>query len=62
MLQEIINKNAEKGLIFDRPLIPFVISDIKIDEDKKHGITLHIDPQKAGNTFRKKVHVFKEEL
>ena len=35
VLQEWSDKNAERGLNFDRPLIPFVISDIRIDDDEK---------------------------
>ena len=43
-LQEWSDKNAARGLNFDRPPIPSVISDSRIDSAEKHEITLHVDP------------------
>ena len=58
VLKELSVKNAERGLILDRPPIPCVITDSQIDDSEKHEITLRVDPKKRGNTFKKKVHVF----
>ena len=58
VLQTLTDKQAERGLIFDRPPIPFVIAESRLDDSEKHEITLRVDPSKSGNTFKKKVHVF----
>ena len=58
VLMELSDKHAERGLIFYRPPIPFVIIDSRIDDSDKHEITLRVDPKKGGNTFKKKVCFF----
>ena len=47
VLKELSDKHAERGLIFDRPPIPFVITDSGIDDSEKHEITLRVDPKKS---------------
>ena len=58
VLQTLTERQAERGLILDRPPIPFVITDSGYDDSDKHEITLRVDPSKSGNNFKKKVHVF----
>ena len=58
VLRTLTDRQAERGLILDRPPIPFVITDSGYDDSEKHEITLRVDPSKSGNNFKKKVHVF----
>ena len=58
VLRELSERSCERGLIFDRPPIPFAIKDSGIEDSEKHEITLPVDPKVKGNTFKKKVHMY----
>ena len=58
VLRDLSDKSCERGLIFDRPPIPFAITDSGIEDSEKQEITLRVDPKVQGNTFKKKVHVY----
>ena len=58
ILKGLSENSCERGLISDRPPIPFAITDSGIEDLEKHEITLRVDPKIKGNTFKKKVHVY----